>query len=86
MIKLPTIFGEVQSAGIRYVFKGQGARKNSWMIFEPSARFIPDGLYFSGAVTLDGEALDFAASADSAASYLHSIVNSPEAPVEIDHE
>lgn len=84
LIEIPSVFGAVQSGGVRYVFKGRGVRKNAWMIFEPSARIVPDGLYFSGAVTLDGAALDLADAADDARAYLRSVLSSPEAPVEVD--
>lgn len=82
----PEAFGELAGAGVRYIFKASGARRNSWLLAEPSMSIQPDGLYVTCAVEFDGAQVSTDKAADSARDYLRSIVESPDFPVGIGND
>jgi len=82
----PEAFGELERAGVRYVFKPAGARSSSWLVAEPSTSIKPNGLYVNCSVELDGAQVSTEKAADSAREYLRSIVESPDCPVRIGNE
>lgn len=81
----PAALGEVQEVGVKYVLKPTGNRLSAGLVAEPSAVVNP-GLFMSCSVTFDGSLVGASSSANEARQYLHSILNSPECPVEISDE